>query len=75
MFRLAGFGRFGPVLAAQIRPKMTLKMTLSQRSLENLDRLTLLCRADVAVDLHRRLARCVTQQLLGDPRMDARPDQ
>jgi hypothetical protein len=24
---------------------------------------------------HRRLARRVTQQLLGDPRMDARPDQ
>ncbi|HUG94715.1 MAG TPA: ATP-binding domain-containing protein [Pleomorphomonadaceae bacterium] len=50
-------------------------MTLSQGSLENLDGLTLLRGADVAVDLHRRLARRVTQQLLGDPRMDARSDQ
>jgi hypothetical protein len=60
--KLAGFGRFGPVLAARIGPKMTLKMTLSQGSLENLDGLALLGGADVAVDLHRRLARCVTQQ-------------
>jgi hypothetical protein len=37
-------------------------MTLSQGSLENLDGLALLGGADVAVDLHRRLARCVTQQ-------------
>jgi hypothetical protein len=54
---------------------MTLKMTLSQGSLENLHGLTLLRGADVAVDLHRRLARRVTQQLLGDARMDACPDQ
>jgi hypothetical protein len=47
-------------------------MTLSQGSLENLDGLTLLRGADVAVDLHRCLARCVSEQLLGDPRMDAR---
>ncbi|HEY3194264.1 MAG TPA: hypothetical protein VGK42_03415 [Candidatus Dormibacteraeota bacterium] len=50
-------------------------MTLSQSSLENLHRLTLLGGADVAVDLHRRLARRVTQQLLSDPRMDARSDE
>jgi hypothetical protein len=31
--------------------------------------------ADVAVDLHRRRALRVTQQLLGDPRMDARADE
>jgi hypothetical protein len=62
-------------LAAQIWPKMTLRMTLSQGSLENVHGLTLLGGAEVAVDLHRRLARCVTQQLLGDPRMDARPDE
>jgi hypothetical protein len=52
---------------------MTLRVTLSQSSLENLHSLTLLGGADVAVDLHRFLARRVTQQLLGDPRMDARP--
>jgi hypothetical protein len=69
--KLAGFGSSGQVLAARIGPKMT----LSQSSLENLYRLTLLRRADVAVDLHRRLARRVTQQLLGDARMDACPDQ
>jgi hypothetical protein len=71
MLKLAGFGRFGPVLAARFRPKMT----LSQGSLENLHGLTPLRRADVAVDLHRRLARSVTQELLGDPRMGTRPDQ
>ena len=73
--KLAGFGRPGQVLAARIGPKMTLKMTLSQSSLENLYRLTLLRRADVAVDLHRGLARRVTQQFLGDARMDASTDQ
>jgi hypothetical protein len=43
-------------------------MTLSQGSLENIHGPRLLGGADVAVDLHRRLARCVPQQLLGDPR-------
>jgi hypothetical protein len=52
---------------------MTLKMTLSQGPLENLDGLTLLRRADMAVDLHRRLARRVTQQLLSDARMEPAP--
>ena len=33
---LASFGRSGHVFAAQIWPKMTLRMTLSQGSLENL---------------------------------------
>jgi hypothetical protein len=50
-------------------------MILSQGSLENPYRLTLLRGADLAVDLHRRLARRMTQQLLSDPRIDARSDQ
>lgn len=50
-------------------------MTLSQRTLQDFDGLTLLSRADVAIDLHGGLARRVTQQLLGDARMDASPDQ
>jgi hypothetical protein len=49
-------------------------MTLSRGSLADLHRLALLRRADVDVDLHRRLARRVTQQLLADVRMNACPD-
>ncbi len=54
---------------------MTLRMTLSQGSLEDLHGLTLLGGADVAVDLHRGLARRVAEQLVSDPRMDTRAYQ
>jgi len=51
-------------------------VTLSRDGLlQHVNGLALLGRADVAVDLHRRLARCVTQQLLADVRMNACPDQ
>jgi hypothetical protein len=43
--------------------------------LQRVDGLALLGGADVAVDLHRRLARGVTEQLLSDPRMDPCADQ
>lgn len=51
----------GPLCATQVRLRVTLSVTLSQRPLQDFDGLSLLSPADVAVVLHRRLARRVTE--------------